>query len=412
MNVGDGGPHSDSRSGYGSVYLGNCEKKIGANNDDNDPYYRSSAIYCYNIPLIIGINGIAISGSVIVQQLLVVLMIYGFVWMFVLWYISGEVGSLRFRLTMLLFIGRMLAFLLGNRIMLVWRWECIGVMSILLIGFWQRGEANGAACAAILYNRLGDVFLLGYLVGIDMWYWRLVAVIRKSALWILRYWLPIAMERPTPVSSLLHSSTMVVAGVILGILISIPTLAIRIIRLICITLYSMRWYDVKKMIALSTSVHLAVMISLLGLGLYGMVFLHVILHGLVKASAFVTSGILIHGIGTQDRRDWTVNNEVLLIIIVFMVLIGVGGSTVGMSKEELVIGMIGLWIMVSGWMYSKKFFNTFGRVKERNMVIPFNWVLVIICGGGVIEIMRLVGMVTLLTMMRVRSMSTIYVMNK
>lgn len=98
------------------------------------------------------------------------------------------------------------------------------------------------------------------------------------------------MEGPTPVSSLLHSSTMVVAGVFLMMIYIEFSLFLPLVAIALMSLYLSGWYDGKKMVALSTSVHLVVMIICRAVGLYGIVVFHIITHGFVKASAFVNSG--------------------------------------------------------------------------------------------------------------------------
>ncbi|MBP94370.1 hypothetical protein CMK18_00280 [Candidatus Poribacteria bacterium] len=179
-------------------------------------------------------------------------------------------------------------------------------MSILLIGFWARGEAYGGSYAAVLYNRLGDVGIIYLLLNLDVsvvWLFVAVSVIGKSALWVCGYWLPMAMERPTPVSSLLHSSTMVVAGVFLIMMYMEFSLFLPLTAIVLMSLYLSGWYDGKKIVALSTSVHLVVMMMCGALGLYGIVVFHIITHGFIKASAFVNSGWYIHIDRRQDLRS-------------------------------------------------------------------------------------------------------------
>jgi len=118
----------------------------------------------------------------------------------------------------------------------------------------------------------------------------MVAILGKSAIWICGYWLPMAMEGPTPVSSLLHSSTIVVAGVFLMMLYIELSVLLPLVAVTMMSLYLGRWYDGKKMVALSTSVHLVVIIICGAVGLYGIVVFHIVTHGFVKASAFVNSG--------------------------------------------------------------------------------------------------------------------------
>lgn len=110
-----------------------------------------------------------------------------------------------------------------------------------------------------------------------------------------------AMEGPTPVSSLLHSSTMVVARVLLGMMLGVDS-CVGIIAVLLPMIFLGNWFDVKKMIAFSTSVHLGIISIALVSGIYGVIMFHVITHAFVKATAFVASGVSISVRRDQDIR--------------------------------------------------------------------------------------------------------------
>ena len=160
-------------------------------------------------------------------------------------FMRGEEGYARFFAYMNLFIGAMLILLLAdNLLFLLVGWEGVGLSSYLLIGFWYREPANGAAARkAFIVTRVGDTSLLvGLLLifrslgslniqetmGLAQQHWQpgsgvavaaalliLGGALGKSAQLPLQTWLPDAMAGPTPVSALIHAATMVTAGVYL-----------------------------------------------------------------------------------------------------------------------------------------------------------------------------------------------------
>lgn len=155
-----------------------------------------------------------------------------------------------------------------------------------------------------------------------------------------------AMERPTPVSSLLHSSTMVVAGVFLIMLYMEFSMLIPMVSVVIISLYLSGWYDGKKIIALSTSVHLVVIMICRAVGLYGIVVFHIITHGFVKASAFVNSRWYIHIHRGQDLRIWGIRLATVVMILAFLILCRVGGSLVSASKEYVLLSLMRVLVIV------------------------------------------------------------------
>merc|ERR1719461_1244002 len=139
----------------------------------------------------------------------------------------------------------------------------MGLCSYYLIStFNGRLMANSSSACAMGYNRLGDICLFSSMVA-RSFLLVVVAVCTKSSLLLARSWLPFAMEGPTPVSALLHSSTMVVAGVYMVILFNICQ-----VLLMCILVVFRLWmgkkgssyYDHKRIIAFSTSSQLVLVV--------------------------------------------------------------------------------------------------------------------------------------------------------
>jgi len=236
-----------------------------------------------------------------------------------LWILLSFVISIN----LLVFSGSLFFLLLG--------WDGLGITSFALIIYYQRSESLRAGFQTLIVNRLGDALIvvstflfvlcgqfsftslddIFVLVGLIMIL--ALAALTKSAQYPFSSWLPAAIAAPTPVRALVHSSTLVTAGIYLIIRLTYYTYLPDDLREILIFLGAITcllggWAatyenDIKKIIALSTLSQLGVIVFSLGLGFPGLALFHLYTHALFKALLFLSAGnILMATYGTQDIR--------------------------------------------------------------------------------------------------------------
>nr|ALO70327.1 NADH deshydrogenase subunit 5 [Atheta sp. 2 EF-2015] len=249
-------------------------------------------------------------------------------------YMSGDLKLNRFILLVAMFVLSMMLLIISpNLISILLGWDGLGLVSYCLVIYYQNIKSYNAGMLTALTNRIGDVALLlgiAWMLNYGSWNyifylefmkndlsmqiisWLVVlAAMTKSAQIPFSSWLPAAMAAPTPVSSLVHSSTLVTAGVYLLIRFNYSLSMNLMLFLLFIGTMTMFMaglganfeFDLKKIIALSTLSQLGLMMSILALGEYKLSFFHLLSHALFKATLFMCAGCIIHNLSNcQDIR--------------------------------------------------------------------------------------------------------------
>jgi NADH-quinone oxidoreductase subunit L len=367
------------------------------------------------------IDGLAVVALILVAFISTLVQIYSTE------YVRGDRRYTHFFASITLFSAGMLTMVLApNMVQLILGWEIMGLCSFLLIGHWWEEEANArAAMKAFLTVRVGDMGLLvgtAMLLGIfhtleigklnelaaagefgskNTLMWAAVALfiacIGKSGQFPLHTWLPDAMAGPTPVSSLLHSSTMVVAGVFLvarlypvfhvGLEINAGGQQFNLIAVIggitviIAALLAFVQNDIKKVLAYSTVSQLGYMMMGLGVGAWTAAVFHIFTHAFFKCCLFLCAGSVSH---TASHHSFDMKKDMGGIwkkmpvtfgtwIVSTAALCGVPFFSGFFSKDEIIdsakhndytvfwiVGLVGAF-MTTAYMTRATYLTFFGR---------------------------------------------------
>lgn len=259
-----------------------------------------------------------------------VCLISGCIIKYSIYYIEGEINFLRFTFILFIFVVSMWILIISpNIIRLLLGWDGLGLTSYCLVIFYQNESSCNAGILTVLRNRIGDVAILlrvGLIFGHGSWdfynlnykeefflvFLVICARATKRAQMPFSAWLPAAIAAPTPVRALVHSSTLVTAGVYLLIRfralieqrgLGSILLVISVMTIIIAGLGAIFERDMKKVVALSTLRQLGVIIIILSIGIKELAFFHLITHAIFKSTLFMCTGFIIHRVGgSQDRR--------------------------------------------------------------------------------------------------------------
>nr|ANJ70650.1 NADH dehydrogenase subunit 5 [Stenus clavicornis] len=267
-------------------------------------------------------------------------------------YMENDFNINRFILLVFLFIMSMIFLIISPNLMsILLGWDGLGLVSYCLVIYYQNNKSNNAGMITALTNRIGDVAILlaiSWMMNYGSWnfifyldffkndyfmnlvcFFVILASMTKSAQIPFSAWLPAAMAAPTPVSSLVHSSTLVTAGVYLLIRFSGALTEMMLMVLLLLSLMTMFMaglsanfeFDLKKIIALSTLSQLGLMMSILCNGEIYLAFFHLLMHALFKATLFMSAGVIIHNfMNNQDiRKMGNLINLMPKISIMFLI---------------------------------------------------------------------------------------------
>lgn len=269
--------------------------------------------------------------------LAIVLLIRGSIIFYSHFYIEREIYKSRFFYLIFLFVISIIFLILcPNFFCILLGWDGLGLISYCLVIYYQNLKSYSSGIITALTNRVGDVFILGtiaiyfsfgrwnyinFVFSINLTWFNLfffIASLTKSAQIPFSAWLPAAMAAPTPVSSLVHSSTLVTAGVYILIrfdyffseYLKFWLMFISLLTIIISGISGLFEYDLKKIIALSTLRQLGFIISTIRMGYSNLAFFHLITHARFKALLFICAGIFIHYFfDNQDIRSFGLMNK-------------------------------------------------------------------------------------------------------
>nr|AIG20056.1 NADH dehydrogenase subunit 5 [Bemisia tabaci complex sp. Asia I] len=258
-----------------------------------------------------------------------------------------EKKKMMFSKVLIIFMASMVMLIMSpNMVSLVMGWEGLGMTSFVLIMYYQNKKSMMSSMYTIMMNRIGDITLLmsmmilmnsnswmflslEFVDSTIIWIWLImVSMFSKSAQIPFSSWLTEAMAAPTPVSALVHSSTLVTAGVYLMIRfksaminsqMNLIILTMSMMTLTMASVNSLMEMDMKKLVALSTLSQISIMFISISADLYSLAFFHMIMHATFKALIFLCTSTFISVNATQDLRKMSTSESLMMTNLSFNV---------------------------------------------------------------------------------------------
>nr|BCD52155.1 NADH dehydrogenase subunit 5 [Strongyloides sp. EN-2020c] len=287
------------------------------------------------------------------------------VFFYSLYYMNGEVNFYYYYFVLLVFISSMFCLVFCDSVFFVlFSWDLLGISSFFLVLFYNNWDSCSGSMNTVLTNRIGDFFVfiffsLSFFIFFNFFsfsyfcfyssFFLVLAAFTKSAQFPFGGWLPKAMSAPTPVSSLVHSSTLVTAGIVLMIKFKFLLMTSFLLKFVLIfgvftmffsSFYALYEEDLKKVIALSTLSQMGLSMVSFGLGLSYLCYVHLLSHAIFKSCLFMQVGYLIHNsFGQQDSRSYSLGNVpffvYLQILITLFCLCGLFFLSGSVSKDYI-----------------------------------------------------------------------------
>nr|UFZ13928.1 NADH dehydrogenase subunit 5 [Protochauliodes sp.] len=350
----------------------------------NSIYYIMSDLVIFIEWEILSLNGSSIVMTVLFDWMSLlfmsfVLLISALVIYYSEGYMHGDYNINRFIMLVLMFVLSMMFLIISpNLISILLGWDGLGLVSYCLVIYYQNVKSYNAGMITALSNRIGDVALLmaiAWMLNYGSWNYIfylecmknsyemqviclmvILAGMTKSAQIPFSSWLPAAMAAPTPVSALVHSSTLVTAGVYLlirfNVLMVNTVLGMFLLLIGCLTMFMAGLganfeFDLKKIIALSTLSQLGLMMSILAMGFPVLAYFHLLTHALFKALLFMCAGAIIHNMmNSQDIRYMgsLINQMPLTISCMHIANLALCGTPflAGFYSKDLILEMVSL----------------------------------------------------------------------